>query len=47
MYNFPSIRMLWGKKVKDYMFKNKVLKKKKLSGNYVVYVRVDQKNYCN
>ena len=48
MYNFPTIKMLWGKKIKDYMFENKVpKKKKKLSGNYVVYVRVDQKNYCN
>ena len=29
MYNFPTIKMLWGKKIKDYMFENKVPKKKK------------------
>ena len=28
MYNFLTIKMLWGKKTKDYMFKHKVLKKK-------------------
>ena len=31
MYNFPTIKMLWGKKIKDYMFENKVPKKKKKS----------------
>ena len=28
MYNFLTIKMLWGKKNKDYMIKNKVLEKK-------------------